>query len=174
MRINIGRDNVNSQEQKILLNQVRHRILQFILRKGNATAREIGAELSDVPQASLYRQIKTLSDGGFIEVSGQKRIRGTLECTYTLSKALLKEDENGRSELNIQFMLLSIAQDFDDYQSKDKDRELLDFISAPVYMSDAEYREYVEEINRITRKYIDKGLDSGRRGRRVTFVSSPA
>lgn len=165
---------MNSQEQKILLNQVRHRILQSILRRGDATARDIATELPDIPQASLYRQIKTLNDSGFIEVSEQKRIRGTLECTYRLSDELITTDSSGKSELKIQFMLMSIVQEFDDYSEKRKENDILDFMSSPVYMSDEEYEQYISEINKITRKYADKGNGTDKRSRRVTFVSSPA
>ncbi|MBQ0028274.1 MAG: hypothetical protein KBS96_06695 [Lachnospiraceae bacterium] len=164
---------MNSQEQKILFNQVRHRILQFILHEGNATSREIGNKLSDIPQASLYRQMKTLSDNGFIVVSGQKRIRGTLECTYSLAPELVRGDGGSESELGIQFMLLSLAQEFDDYEGQKKDDELLDFVSAPVYMSDEEYKEYMREINELTKKYT-QNRDNNCKNRRVTFVSTPA
>lgn len=167
-----GRDFVNSQEQKILLNQVRHRILQFVLREGNATPREIGAKLSDVPQASLYRQVKTLSDSGFLVVTGQKRIRGTLENTYSLAPELVSE--NGRNELGIQFMLLSLAQEFDDYSEDKNGEDMLAFLSSPVYMSDEDYKLYIKEINELTMKYSMNDMGNNRKNRRVTFVSTPA
>ena len=163
---------MNSQEQKILLNQVRHRILQYVLHEGNATPREIGASLSDIPQASLYRQVKTLCDTGFLVVAGQKRIRGTLENTYTVAPKLLTE--NGRSELAIQFMLLSLAQEFDEYSEDENNKNLFGFLTSPVYMSDEDYKSYIKEINELTTKYSMNDAGNDRKNRRVTFVSTPA
>lgn len=164
---------MNSNEQKILLNQVRHRILQFVAKNGRATSREIGQELCDIPQASLYRQIKTLNDSGFLQVIDERRVRGTLESTYQIAPALTGDD-SGRSDLSIQFALLSIAQEFDQYDRDNNQNGLLDFSSLPVFMSDEEYSNYVADIVRLTQKYTEHSSDNKKRCRRVTFVSSPA
>lgn len=78
--------------QKLLLNQVRHRILQYIDHHGNATVREMSEALKDIPQATLYRQVKLLNESGLINVCGQRQVRGTLEHTYSLSDRLLLSD----------------------------------------------------------------------------------
>lgn len=168
---------MNQEEQKLLLNQVRHRILQFVLHKGNATAREIGAGLSDIPQASLYRQIKLLSDNDFIRECGQRQVRGTLEHTYEISERLMVSEGKEQTDLNIQFALLSLAQDLNDYYASDEDAskgKMVNYFSSPLMLSDEEYEVYISKINELTCQYMNKKPSDKRRLRRMTFVSSPA
>ena len=79
---------MKQEEQKLLLNQVRHRILQCVLRHGRITAKEIGAELTDIPRASLYRQISMLTESGLLHKCEERQVRGTLEHKYELAKEL--------------------------------------------------------------------------------------
>lgn len=167
---------MKQEEQKLLLNQVRHRILQYVLRKGSVTVKEIGENLRDIPQASLYRQVKTLSDNGFIVVCGQKQVRGTLENTYCLAPKLLETEDGERTELNIQFTLLSIAQDFADCSMTEVENStnvLPSLFSSPLFMSDEEFNTYMEKISELTRQYINNKPGEGRKNRRLTLVSSP-
>lgn len=168
---------MNQEEQKLLLNQVRHRILQYVLHKGNATAREIGANLSDIPQASLYRQIKLLCDNDFIKVCGERQVRGTLEHTYELAPRLICSEGEEQTDLNIQFTLLSLAQDFNDYYSLNEcnpRRDMISLFSSPLLMSDDEFEVFLGKINELTSQYGHNEPSENRRCRRVTFVSSPA
>lgn len=166
---------MNKEEQKLLLNQVRHRILQYVLHHGEVTVKEIREELSDIPQASLYRQIKILAESGMIRVSEEKQIRGTLEHTYVLSPELVDSDDKSRTALNIQFTLLSLAQDINDYhQQNEKEKDMVGLISSPLLMNDDEYRNYMDKINELTRQYINNKPGEGRKSRRMTFIASPA
>ena len=168
-----------SDAQKLMLNQVRHRILQYIHHHGNMTVREIGNALSDIPQATLYRQIKLLYDGGLIRVCGQRQVRGTLEHTYGLAAELdsTSGDEAKLSDVGAQFTLLGIAQDFADYytdEDADADRDLYSIQSIPMMMSDEEFAGYIEQIEKLTKRYVHNAPGSDRRVRRVTLISSPA
>lgn len=168
---------MKQDEQKLLLNQVRHRILQCVLHHGRITAREIGAELKDIPQASLYRQIKTLFDSGLLKVCEERQVRGTLEHRYELAPELMITDDAEQTELNIQFTLLSLAQDFSDYYSKpkrDPSKDMVSLITTPLMVSDEEFEQYIRGINELTRKYMNNSPSGDRRPRKVTFVASPA
>ncbi len=170
------RDMSASNSQKLLLNQVRHRILQYIYHQGNATVKDIRDALSDIPQATLYRQVKVLNENGFIDICGKRRVRGTLEHTYRLADGLLTSDTSRPGDASTQFALYSIAQDFADYSmliDADPDRDMLNLRSMPLMMSDAEFTEYLRSINKLTEHYIHNEPVNGRRARRVTFISSP-
>ena len=41
----------------VVMNPVRQRIIQYLILHGEGTAKEMQAELSDIPVASLYRHI---------------------------------------------------------------------------------------------------------------------
>ncbi len=171
------RDIDAEQAQRLMLNQVRHRILQYIHRRGSVTVREIGAELSDIPQATMYRQIKLLYENGLIRVCGNRQVRGTLEHTYRLSDELTADDGRALGDMSTQFALLSIAQDFSDYyrgDDADPDRDMMSVVSRPMLLNDEEFREYLKSIRELTDRYIHNEPDADRRVRKVTFISSPA
>jgi DNA-binding transcriptional ArsR family regulator len=44
--------------------------------------------LTDVPQATLYRHIAILVEAGFLAVASERRVRGTIERTYTLGERM--------------------------------------------------------------------------------------
>lgn len=129
-----------------------------------------------MPQASLYRQMKILSDSGMIRVQDEKQVRGTLEHTYALDPGLLPGSSAEDDGLRTQFTLLSLAQDFSDYYANDADpnADMLELSSNALFMTDDEFKEYLSEMKRITEKYLSAVPDSGRRRRRVTLISSPA
>ncbi len=164
------------ETQRLLLNQVRHRILQYINHHGNVTVREMGDALRDIPQATLYRQVKLLSENGLIRVCGERQVRGTLEHTYTLDGRLTDDIASANGDTSVQFTLLSIAQDFADYYSgKDADpgRDMLDVSSTPMLLSDEEFAEYMAGVKDLTSRYMGNRPSSERRARRVTLISSP-
>ncbi len=165
------------ESQRLLLNQVRHRILQYIHHHGNATVREIGAALSDIPQATMYRQVRLLNESGLIKVSGERQIRGTLEHTYVLADELTGAGTDGMGDTEAQFKLLGLAQDFADYYTDDKadpDRDMLSIRSVPMMMSDEEFIRYMQDIEKLTKRYEHNEPADDRKVRRVTLISSPA
>ena len=165
------------ESQRLLLNQVRHRILQYIHHHGNATVREIGAALSDIPQATMYRQVRLLNESGLIKVSGERQIRGTLEHTYVLADELTGAGTDGMGDTEAQFKLLGLAQDFADYYTNEKadpDRDMLSIRSVPMMMSDEEFIRYMQDIEKLTKKYEHNEPADDRKVRRVTLISSPA
>ncbi len=165
------------ESQRLLLNQVRHRILQYIHHHGNATVREIGAALSDIPQATMYRQVRLLNESGLIKVSGERQIRGTLEHTYVLADELTGAGTDGMGDTEAQFKLLGLAQDFADYYTDEKadpDRDMLSIRSVPMMMSDEEFIRYMRDIEKLTKKYEHNEPADDRKVRRVTLISSPA
>jgi len=165
------------ESQRLLLNQVRHRILQYIHHHGNATVREIGAALSDIPQATMYRQVRLLNESGLIKVSGERQIRGTLEHTYVLADELTGAGTDGMGDTEAQFKLLGLAQDFADYYTDEKadpDRDMLSIRSVPMMMSDEEFIRYMQDIEKLTKKYEHNEPADDRKVRRVTLISSPA
>lgn len=68
---------------ELLLHPVRMSIV-IALAGRSLTARQIASELPDVAQASLYRHLGLLVDGGILAVATERPVRGTVEKTYTL------------------------------------------------------------------------------------------
>src|SRR5215472_4321535 len=68
----------------LLLHPVRLRIVQAFLGDRALTTSQLGAELADIPTASLYRHVARLVDAGVLAVVAERRVRGAVERTYVL------------------------------------------------------------------------------------------
>jgi DNA-binding transcriptional ArsR family regulator len=66
-----------------VLHPVRLRIVHALMDR-ELTARQLSAELSDIPQASLYRHVGRLVEGGVLRVTLEERVRGGTQRTYTV------------------------------------------------------------------------------------------
>jgi DNA-binding transcriptional ArsR family regulator len=81
----------------VLLHPVR---LRIVLAMGDEqlTTAEIAQHLPDVAQATLYRHVAVLADAGVLQVAAERRVRGSVERTYSLvtSAATLGPEDAGR------------------------------------------------------------------------------
>src|SRR5579859_7958921 len=69
---------------ELLLHPVRLRIVQAFLGDRALTTSELRSELTEVSQATLYRQVARLVDAHVLTVVAERRVRGALERTYVL------------------------------------------------------------------------------------------
>jgi len=69
--------------------------MQAFLGDRALTTSQLSAELSDVPAASLYRQVAMLVRAGVLQVVAERRVRGAIERTYVLrlAAASIQPDE---------------------------------------------------------------------------------
>ncbi len=75
-------------KEDLLLHPVRLRIVMATLGR-EVTAQQLAAELPDIPQATLYRNINALAAGGILVVVNERRVRNAVEKTYALTKESL-------------------------------------------------------------------------------------
>ncbi|WP_062076543.1 helix-turn-helix domain-containing protein [Demequina globuliformis] len=83
-----------SDRARLLLHPVRMQVV-IALGAEDLTARDLQNILPDVPQASLYRALKQLEQGGAIEIVKEERKGGAMERTYRAlpDQALLTPEE---------------------------------------------------------------------------------
>lgn len=72
------------QKADLILHPVRMRIIQCLISGAPKTAQQLQELLPDVPQATLYRHLKKLSDAGMLTIAEERPNRGTVERWYTL------------------------------------------------------------------------------------------
>ena len=159
---------------EIVMNPVRQRIFQYFLLHETGTVKEIRKALPDVPSASLYRQIKILTDSTILMVVGENRIRGTVESVYQLNKdAMATEDETGNA---VQMSLLSICASFARYFSSgnaDPKKDMLLLTSCTLLLTDEDFSSFLSEINEIALKYMKVEPTANSKTRQITFISAP-
>lgn len=167
----------------LLLNPVRMRIVQAFLGGRTLTTGELAAELSDVPPASLYRQVAKLVNGGVLAIIRERRVRGTVERTYALRAhaaaigraelaAMSPEDHRQRF---LAFAAALIA-DFDRYLDSgdiDLTRDMVGYRMIALWLSDEELAECIREINDAIRSRLANSPKPGRRLRVLRTILLP-
>jgi len=83
MRINAAPARPGAGIVETVLHPVRLRIVHALLDR-ELTARQLNAELGDIPQASLYRHVGRLLAAGVLRVTREERVRGGTQRTYTV------------------------------------------------------------------------------------------
>ena len=167
----------------LLLHPVRLRIAKTFLGDRALTTAQIAAELDDVPTASLYRHIATLTKAGVLQVVAERRIRGTVEKTYTLRMlaAQLQPDEIDAMSIedHAQAFMAYIAGllgDFDRYlaHSPDPGQDGANYRVAAMWLTDAEYDEFLRDLVRVFQPRAANAPGKGRRRRVAYSVFVPA
>ena len=69
---------------ELLLHPVRLRIVHVLSGGQELTTTQLCLHLGDVSKVTVYRQVAVLVAGGFVEVAGERRVRGAVERRYRL------------------------------------------------------------------------------------------
>ncbi|MEM7113585.1 MAG: helix-turn-helix domain-containing protein [Chloroflexota bacterium] len=72
-----------SKKTDLILHPVRMRLVAELSER-QMTSRQLAEMLPDVPQATLYRHIKRLVQGGIFEVVAEQAVNGATERTYAV------------------------------------------------------------------------------------------
>ncbi len=168
----------------LLLHPVRMRIVQAFLGGRRLTTADLREELTDVPPATLYRQVGALVDGGVLEVAEQRKVRGTVERTFRLRTdratvpaaelASMSTDDHRAAFLAFVAALLA---DFDRYLAAgppDLLRDLAGYRQAGFYATDEELGDVIADIQAAVRPYLEAGPAPGRSRRVLSTILLPA
>ncbi len=173
-----------SDRVKLLLHPVRIRVLHALSRR-NMTTAELGEVLKDVPQATLYRNLRRLLEKGVLEVASERRVRGIIEKTYALVPEKVGLDgadirRLGREDLRGYFatFLALLQTDFEDYLGLERlepEKDSLHFYEVPMRVTDEEAGEVEGIVRETLDRFAERGADreAGRRWRVMGFVSVP-
>lgn len=171
---------MNSKDfTKLIMNPVRMRIIQHFIIHHEATAAQVGGDLSDVPRASLYRHIKLLENAGLLTVVQENKKRGTVEKVYRLNQNFPTGVQNPRQEEiagMVQNILLSIMSEFRRYFEQahvDYRKDQVAVSSSTLLLSDEEFTDFLERLSQLFGSVLENKPDGSRKPRRITFISSP-
>lgn len=158
------------------MNPIRLRLMQYLMIHGTGTVSQIKEELCDIPPASLYRHIKTLCEGGCLEIVEEKQVRGTVERTYALKQKGCVEEDYNSAEHIIQSKLMSLMLSFTEYfaeESADPVRDMLSLTTSTLLLSDEEFVEMTAKILEAISPHLCNKPTEDRKQRRFTLLSSP-
>lgn len=160
-----------------VLHPVRLRIVHALMDR-ELTARQLSAELSDIPQASLYRHVGRLVDAGVLRVTREERVRGGTQRTYTVVESAVTlgpRDFDAASPADHQRYFAAfvgaLVAGFDQYLGSTgaaPTRDGVVYQQMPVWVTPAESRQLTAAVTDLLRPL--RARTGGRRRRRTTFA----
>ena len=167
----------------LLLHPIRLRIITTLAGK-SLTPAQIGTAIPDVPQASLYRHISQLLEGGIIAVIEERPVRGTVEKVYQLvdgASRINPQDIHNISDddhLNYFMVFLSsLLQDFSTHLEKSpSDKSKMDDViynKVVLYLTNEERQSLTQQIRALLIPYITASDDATHHRHIFSLISIP-
>jgi DNA-binding transcriptional ArsR family regulator len=168
----------------LVLHPVRLRIIKAFLGDRALTTSQLAAELDDVPAGSLYRHVARLAQAGILQVVAERRVRGAVERTYTLRLLAAQvgpgDIANWTAEDHSRAFAAFVAGllvDFDRYLAggaPDLLRDRVSFGTAAMWLTDAEYADFLRDIQILLQPRLANAPTKSRRRRLLSSVLLPA
>lgn len=161
---------------KIILNPIRHRIIQYYTMHEDATVGQLSRVLNDIPIASLYRHVNILAENQIILKKDERKIRGTIEVLYQINPNWNHSTDNDDRNADIQAVLMDISNNYNVYfadEAADPGKDMIFSSSAVLMLTDEDFKEYLMKLNDITKEYLEKEEKTGSKQRRLIQFSLP-
>lgn len=168
----------------LLLHPIRLRIVQQLAGGRRRSPAELAEALGDVPQASLYRHVRVLADGGVIVVVEERPARGTPERVYALVEgagsispealATATADDHLRW---FTVFLAGLIDDFGRYLADGEPDFVADGVGyrqVPLELTDTEFAELAGRLDAALAPVLQNAPGEGRRRRMLTTIVMPA
>jgi len=166
----------------LLLHPVRLRIVQAMVGRP-MTATEVKNLLGDVAQATLYRHLRQLHEGGLLEIVDERQVRGGVERTYQVvaeAVSLGADDLPGAdADDHFRYFATFVGTLLADYASYlgagpiDLAADRVGFRQIPLWLSDQEFDQLVEELASAMHSRLDYPPKPGRRRRLFNSIVMP-
>lgn len=167
----------------LILHPVRMRLLATLARR-QLTAHQLSELLPDVPQATLYHHLGTLTRAGLLRVVSERQVRGTIEKLYaladdhtTLSPADLANVSRDDHLRYFTMFVTTLLGDFARYLQQDAPIDLYadgaGYREIPFYLSDDEFAQAVAAFNQALLPFLSNQPASHRRRRIFAMITFP-
>jgi DNA-binding PadR family transcriptional regulator len=176
------RDSETLSKGDLIVHPVRSRILMAVAGQ-QMTPHEIAEVLPDVPQASLYRNIKRLADAGILTVVKEIPVRGTVERVYALTEggaqlgaadlATATPEDHLRYFSTFFASIMSWLRSYLCQERIDPVADGLNCRGHTVYLTDAEYHQLLADVGALMRRAEAKPRTPDRRRRVLAWVAVP-
>ncbi|HEY1574761.1 MAG TPA: helix-turn-helix domain-containing protein [Pseudonocardiaceae bacterium] len=167
----------------VLLHPVRLQIVKAFLGDRALTMAQLATEIDQVPAGSLYRHVALLTEAGVLRVSAERRVRGTVERTYTLRLSATRIGPDELASMTAEdhthaFMtfVAGLLADFDRYLAAgqvDLVRDGVSYATEALWLDDAEYAELIRDLAAVLDVRRAHGPAPGRRRRLLSAVWQP-
>ncbi len=178
----MDKQHLNYKIMECVSNSIKCRLLLEILKSGEVTAKYLAEKCTDIPQTTLYRNLKRMTEDGVLKVVNETQIRGTVEKTYAATFDLNDTDtmlgENSGKMYMQMFLqyILTFATQFQTYCDTpdiDIENDKSGFSLSYVYLTDEELENTVAAIAKILTPLQSNKPVSGRKLRTIGVIISP-
>lgn len=170
------------ETRDLLLHPIRLRIVQALL-SASMTPLQLTDRLGDVPQATVYRHLNQLVDGGLLEVVGERPVRGTVERTYGVvtRSVVLSDDELESATADDHFRYFAtfvgtLLADFAAYLDVGKpalSTDRVGYRQVPLWLTDEEFDTLAASMAAAVQGQVDNEPAPGRRRRLLSTIVMP-
>jgi hypothetical protein len=171
----------HATDPDLILHPVRARIVYAV--EGRAmTSGEIAREVPDVPQASLYRQIKKLQQGGVLVVKEERQVHGTVERVYAVDPTAAMVDPKklaamGKKSVRyFEIFLSCLRRAYAHYSAQERfdlKADAVTFYNEIAYLTDQEQQALNQEIRELILRARRNSPGGDRRRRCVSYIALP-
>jgi hypothetical protein len=173
---------VSLSKPELIVHPVRLRIVCAVQGR-KLTSRQIGERLPGVPQATLYRQIKTLLDGGMLQVDSEHTVNGIAERVYSvpagaahLSRhefAQISAEDHARYFAIFLGMLSAGMDRYLEQGSIDVVQQGMTYFQASLHLTDKQARQLRLDLLNLAKAHGVSGAGPGRRRHSLGVVFHP-
>ena len=171
-----------SEKADLIIHPIRLRILQLLSREP-LTIRKLDQLMPDVAKSSLYRHIRKLMDGGFIEIAETHPVKGTPENTYSLVQVphinadevqqMSKEDHLRYFSSFVAGLVQSFKAYLDSKDTPDLVSDRVGFSEILFYASTEEFDALFMPIRDQLSKISQQPPQPGRRLHKLVLINHP-
>jgi len=156
---------------ELLLHPVRLRIVHALSGRRTVTTAELCARLPDVSQATVYRQVGTLTDAGILEVAGEQRVRGFVERSYRLrpERAVISAEKAATATVEDHRRVFATAMavllaEFGSYLDGDPDpaADLVGYRQSAIWLTEDERATLITGLREAILPVLGNGPGEGR------------
>lgn len=162
---------------------VKCKLLLEIQSAGAVTAKHLIETYQDIPQTTLYRYLRQMTQDGILKIVEETPVRGTVEKTYGLAVDLGASIEgflehNPKDAYMMLFMqyILGFVRSFQNYCKRpeiDIKKDLGTFTAAPIYASDQELMDALSEIGKVIGTLMENKPGGNRKLRTLGVMITP-
>lgn len=167
----------------LILHPVRMRLLATLARR-QLTARQLSELLPDVPQATLYHHLGTLTHAGLLRIVSQRQVRGAVEKLYAFAddNTFLSPTDlaNASPEDHLRYFTIFVSALIGDFARYVQQNTPIDFATegvgyreVPFYLSDEEFAQATAALSQALLPFLSNEPAQNRRRRLFAIITFP-
>lgn len=164
-------------------NPVKTKIIFMLQERGPSTPKDLMNMDNDIPQATLYRALKSMESAGVIEIVAKTKVRAIVEKTYAISKEFsniegeIVKNNDGEAYYKVfSTFVIELLKRFEAY-AKNKDINIAgdgsSFTAIPLYATAEELAEYSRQITKVLEPAMKRKSKEQKLHTRVTIITPP-